>query len=479
MEIMEKYFFDKLDEYGDRTALLQDDGSRYTYHDLIMTAQKFSSMVVPRSLAFVLCTNTTGAIMGYLGFLRNKVVPVMLDADIEDALLRQLLKTYRPKYIYQPVMKTVLEDSYIDSYSCIYEENGYRLFLLSTEWQYPIYSELALLLTTSGSTGSPKFVRQSYENIQSNAEAICEYLMINASERAITNLPMHYTYGLSVIHSFLQSGASIVVTKHPVIRKEFWELVKKENVTSLAGVPYTYEVLKKIHFMDMELPHLKTLTQAGGKLPVDLHKEFAEYAKRTKKNFVVMYGQTEATARMSWLPPEKSLEKCGSIGIPIPGGSFSLIDLEGREITRPEQEGELVYHGKNVTLGYAQKADDLIKENEFLYTLNTGDIGKRDADGYYYITGRKKRFLKLHGSRVNLDEIDQLIKKQYPQMEIASAGSDEKMIIYITDEESLTEIKQFVVNTTHINAVAVEVRYTPEIPRGSNGKILYNQLKET
>ena len=472
---MKKYFFDNIEKYGEKTALLQENGKVYTYQDIAIGMQKFSSMLTARSLVFVLCTNSVGCIMGYLAFLRNRVVPVMLDADIDEGLLYTLLEIYKPQYIYQPDESG---DCYKGAYSRIYAENGYSLFCNKVDLQYPLYEELALLLTTSGSTGSPKFVRQSYENIQVNAESICEYLEINDTERAITSLPMNYTYGLSIIHTHLLKGASIVVTKLPVIRKEFWTLVSEKKVTSLAGVPYTYEVLEKMRFMDMQIPELKTLTQAGGKLPVNLHMKFAQYAERTKKKFVVMYGQAEATARMSWLPYEKSIEKCGSIGIPIPGGQFSILGIDGEEIMKAEEEGELVYRGKNVTLGYAESADDLIKPNEFNNILYTGDIAKKDVDDYYYITGRKKRFLKLYGSRVSLDEIDQLVKKEYPQADCASVGSDRKMIIYTTSKDKLAEMRKFVVDTTHINAAAVETRYISEIPRNSSGKILYNQLQE-
>lgn len=475
--MMNHCFFDKLEEFGTQKALLQDDGSSCTYHDIVMAADNLSQLLAPRSLVFVLCTNTIASITGYLSFLRCRAVPVLLAADIDDALLQTLLDIYQPGYLYCPQSREMADDILCKLDSCIYVNNGYRLLSLKKEMQYPVYDELALLLTTSGSTGSPKFVRLSYENIESNAEAICEYLEIDKTERPVTTLPMYYTYGLSVIHSHLCKGAAIVVTDKPVIRKEFWELVEKERVTSLAGVPYTYEVLKKIHFLDMELPVLKTLTQAGGKLSAGLHKEFAAYAERTDKKFIVMYGQTEATARMSYLPSEKSLEKCGSIGIPIPGGRFSLEDSDGKEVMRPDLEGELIYHGKNVALGYAGKAEDLGKENEFHYVLHTGDMAKMDAEGYYYITGRKKRFLKLYGSRVNLDEIDQIVKNRYPQIECVTVGSDRKMFIYITSEEYLAEVRKFIIHTTHINAAAVETRFIPEIPKSPVGKILYNQLK--
>jgi acyl-coenzyme A synthetase/AMP-(fatty) acid ligase len=207
----------------------------------------------------------------------------------------------------------------------------------------------------------------------------------------------------------------------------------------------------------MKLPDLRTFTQAGGKLAPELHREFAEYAQANGKRFVVMYGQTEATARMSYLPPERSLEKYGSIGIAIPGGKLELIDVNGQPITEPDVVGEMMFHGAHGT-------------------LITGDMAKMDADGYFFVVGRKKRFLKLFGNRVNLDETDRLVKRQFPDLDCASTGTDEKLRIYITDESKLDEVKHFLADTTHLNLSAFEARYIPEIPKNEAGKTLYKEL---
>ena len=239
-----------------------------------------------------------------------------------------------------------------------------------------LYGELGLLLTTSGSTGSPKFVRQSYTNILDNARSIVTYLELDETERPITTLPMNYTYGLSIINSHLLVGASILVTDKTLMEKEFWSFFKESKATSFGGVPYTYEMLDKLRFYRMELPSLRTMTQAGGKILPELHEKFAKYAKEQGKRFVVMYGQCEATARMGYLPYEKAVEKKGSMGIVIPGGKFRLIDVNGKEITDPYITGELVYEGKNVTLGYAECKDDLGKGDERGGILETGDMAQ-------------------------------------------------------------------------------------------------------
>ena len=338
-----------------------------------------------------------------------------------------------------------------------------------------MYDELALLLTTSGSTGSPKFVRQSYENVLDNARSIVQYLELDETERPITTLPMNYTYGLSIINSHLLVGASILLTEKGLMQREFWQFFKVAGATSFGGVPYTYEMLDKLRFYRMNLPSLRTMTQAGGKILPELHEKFARYAEEEGKKFVVMYGQCEATARMGYLPPERALEKKGSMGIAIPGGKFHLIDADGAQVTEPFTTGELVYEGKNVTLGYAESGEDLGKGDERYGILETGDMAQFDKDGYYYIVGRKKRFLKIYGNRVNLDEVDRLIKGSFG-IETASAGVDDHMVIFVTDGNAEQQVKDFIVEKTKLNPAAFKILTIPEIPKNDAGKTLYKEL---
>jgi acyl-coenzyme A synthetase/AMP-(fatty) acid ligase len=287
---------------------------------------------------------------------------------------------------------------------------------------------------------------------------------------------MHYTYGLSIINSHLLVGATILMTDKAMVNKQFWDYMKVEKATSFGGVPFTYELLKKIRFFKMDLPDLRYLTQAGGKLPTNLHQEFATWAAENGKKFVVMYGQTEATARMAYLPAEESLRKCGSMGKVIPGGTFILVGVDGKEITEPNQVGELVYEGDNVTLGYAECSEDLAKGDERGGRLETGDMARIDEEGFYYIVGRKKRFLKIFGNRVNLDEIDQLIKVNFEGLDCASTGVDDHMKTFITDENQVVPVRQFLSRITHLSESAFEVHAIAEIPKNEAGKTLYKDL---
>lgn len=457
------------DKFSQNQALISDSGEILSYADIHMFSDRLKKNIKERSLVFCLCENTVGSLCGYYSFIYNGIVPLMLDASIDKELLSNLIKIYEPNYLW-------INDSLLflySDYEVKFSECNYSLVHLSDK-TVELNDQLALLLTTSGSTGSPKLVRLSYENIKTNAESIVTYLNLSFEDRPITSLPMHYSYGLSVINSHLISGATILLTDKSIAQKEFWNFAKEQKASSMAGVPFTYEMLKRLRFFRMSLPDMKVLTQAGGKLSSNLVLEYAENASITGKKFIVMYGQTEATARMSYLPFESATKKYSSIGIAIPGGTFKLIDDSGVEITEPEIDGELIYSGKNVSLGYAESFEDLKKGDENKGILFTGDIARRDADGYYYITGRKKRFVKIYGSRINLDAAEQLIKEITPSC--ACVGVDDKMLIYITDITKSEQCRNFISKKTGLNNRAFEVRVIEEIPKNTSGKVLYANL---
>lgn len=464
--------------YGDKTAAIEEDGTSVTYSFLFEKAEELAKSIGNRTLIFSLCTNSIGSLTGYVACENYGIVPLLLADNLDQDLLYDLIESYHPEYIWLPEKKRKLFPNYQE----VYHSLGYVL-LETCLVPYPMYSELALLLTTSGSTGSPKLVKQSYKNIKSNTESIVEYLQLNDTERPITSLPMNYTYGLSIVNTHLYVGATLLLTDKTLMQKEFWNFFKSKKATSLAGVPYTYEMLKKLRFFQMELPSLRYMTQAGGKLSPELHKQFAEYAAVQGKRFIVMYGQTEATARMAYLPADKALEKYGSMGIAIPGGKFCLLDSHDKEIEEPDVVGELVYYGDNVTLGYAENGYGLINGDERNGRLATGDMAKRDADGFYYIVGRKKRFLKIFGNRVNLDEMERLLKREFDGMECACSGKDDNLIVYIvkTKEKNVIDkdtLRKFISLKTGINSSAFQIKMITGIPQNDAGKTLYSKLEE-
>lgn len=459
-----------LARFSDSIAIASADSKRHTYGELLAYTEKLAEQLEPRSLVFCLAQNSVGSLVGYLACTMNDTVPLLLNAGLDPELLDNLIALYQPQYLWVP------QDNIHATESCESQVDtlGYSLIRQSDNKGYPLHPDLGLLLTTSGSTGSPKLVRLTYNNLRSNAESIADYLSIDASERPITTLPMHYTFGLSIINSHLIRGATILLTNRSLMERELWSFLKTHEATSLSGIPYSFEILKKLRFFSMDLPHLTTITQAGGKLRDDLNRQFAEFCKKADKRFFVMYGQTEATARMSYLPHTESIGKLGSIGVAIPGGTFSLIDEDGNTIEKSETVGELVYRGKNVSMGYAVCGDDLAKEDENRGVLVTGDLATCDEDGFYTIVGRKKRFIKLFGNRISLDEMELLLKGMTP--DCACTGNDERMLIYITQEDLADDVRLFVAEKTGIHRSAFEVRCIDAIPKSAAGKTIYAAL---
>ena len=355
------------------------------------------------------------------------------------------------------------------------QEGDYKLIHLSNH-EHQLNEKLSLLLPTSGSTGSPKLVRHSYQNIESSALSVSSFFELDSSDRTFSFLPMYYTMGLSVIHSHLRVGATVVLVKSAMTDANFWKVLKDSNPTNLTGVPYSFEILKKMRFFRMKLSSLKFISQGGGKLPDQLYDECLKFTIDNNLKFISTYGQTEGTARMSYLEPTMAKIKKGSIGKAIPNGVLSIIDNEGLESFEGEASGELVYRGPNVTLGYANKQEDLSLGDERNNFLCTGDLVKRDADGYYFIIGRKSRFLKLYGIRVALDDIEKLVKTKF-DVDCVCGGNDQKMRVLITKSDLLKQISDFIIEKTGLFYKSIDVEFIDEIPRNETGKVIIDVSK--
>ena len=464
--------FDLL-KFKDRTAVITDRNEVITYGQLAEEVENFAAHYYG-GFVFTLCENVLGSFVGYVACMNKHIPQVLLDGSKDLELVLRLIGIYQPEYIWMPTSR-------VDEISgeTIYQYQDYSLQKMN--YAEPIADksinpELLLCLTTSGSTGSPKLVRLSEKNLQSNAESIAEYLNIDENERPVTSLPMYYSYGMSVINSHLIKGATILLTDKAVMQREFWSFIKEQKATSISGVPYTYEMLKRLRFFRMELPELKTMCQAGGKLNAAYVKEYVDFAEANGKQFIVMYGQTEAAPRMSYLPSDKAVEKNASIGIAIPGGELCVIDADGKVITEPEVDGELVYKGENVCLGYAECRADLMKGDENHGELHTGDIAKFDADGFFYITGRMKRFVKIWGNRTNLDATEQLVKAITPNC--ACGGVDDLITVFVTEDGLEEKIKALLVDKTGFNPRAFQVKKIDAIPVKTSGKIDYPELQK-
>ncbi|MED4954407.1 AMP-binding protein [Paenibacillus macerans] len=446
-------FFNIL-QYGEQCAVITEQ-RMLTYAELQALADQYGFRSDNKELVLLLCDNEIEIVAAYVAALQAKQAVMLLNASTNLELLNHIVMTYQPKWI------VALNELTFDGY----RQRG-NVLEREQHSGAAIHSELAVLLSTSGTTGSHKFVRLSYANIQSNAEAIAQYLEIDASERGILNLPLSYSYGLSILNSHFHAGAAVLLTGESVVAKTFWNFVREQQATSLPGVPFTYQMLERVGFFKMELPYLRTLTQAGGRLEERLVRLLGEYAKEQRKRFFVMYGQTEAAPRISYIPSDRVLDKPGSIGIPIPGGRLELAP----------DTGELIYYGSNVMLGYAESLADLAKGDECGGVLYTGDTATVDEEGFFTITGRMKRFIKLFGLRINLDEVERKLEALL-QQPIACVGNDDKLLVATESSQHVAEIKQHVDHLYKLHPTAYRVIVVEEIPRLANGKINYQALK--
>ncbi len=456
----------------DSVAAIDSLSNQLTYGELRHFAEETEKLMLKRSLFFMLVENNVGGIAWTMGNIISGNVPLILNAHLDLGLYDSLYEIYQPPYVCVPI---AMVDRFPYETVCTYY--GYTLLKTGNK-PCPMHKDLSHLLPTSGSTGSPKLVRHMYDNVEAAGLNISTFFELTEKDRPLMVLPLYYTMGLSMVFSHFYVGATVLITNLNMTDRNFWKFLKEEHATSFTGVPYSYEILNLMRFFRMDLPDLALLTQGGGRMPKELNLKFAEFCKEHGKKWIATYGQSECTARMAWLPAKWAVEKVGSIGRAVPNGELSLIDSDGNPITAPNTEGEMCYRGKNVTMGYARKKEDLLLGDERHGFIRTGDMAYFDEDGCYYIVGRMGRFLKLFGMRVGLDECERIIKGKYPNLECACVGTDEKMLVYLTDENYKVQVKDELVTRLKLVASSFEVRIISEIPKTEAGKILYAKLDD-
>lgn len=446
-------FARELAAHGDRVALVTPEGE-LSYRDLAEKVAATAERLGPaRRLVLLAGANRTDAVVTHLAAL-SAGHPVLLVPGDSDSTIRSLTKAYAPDVVARPDADGtwILDERHRGSV-------------------HTLHPDLALLLSTSGSTGSPKLVRLSHENLQANAESIAAYLGLDDTDRAATTLPPHYCYGLSVIHSHLVRGAGLILTERSVSEAAFWEEFRAARGTSLAGVPYTFDLLDRVGFDRMDLPHLRRVTQAGGRLAPERVTRYAESGRRAGWQLFVMYGQTEATARMAYLPPRLAAERPEAVGVPIPGGSFRLRPVDGHG----PDVGELVYSGPNVMLGYAESPADLAL-GRTVTELHTGDLARRAPDGLYEIVGRRSRFTKIFGLRIDPQRVESLLEDR--GVTAYCAGDGEALAVAALGHAAdQARIRRLVAQECGLPSRAVRVRVLDRLPRLTTGKPDYEAVR--
>ena len=335
---------------------------------------------------------------------------------------------------------------------------GGHLEVLREEPAHDLHPDLALLLSTSGSTGAAKLVRLSADNLAANAEQISDALGVRPDDCAALTLPLTYCYGLSVLTTHLAAGASVMLTDTSVVDECFWRAAAAAGVTTFPGVPHTFELLERSGFADRELPSLRYVTQAGGRMDPERVCRFAELGRRRGFDLVVMYGQSEATARMTTLPPHLAARHPDTVGVPVPGAQVDIVD------------GEVVFRGPNVMLGYAHGPDDLAL-GRTVDELHTGDLGELTSDGLLRITGRRSRFVKVLGHRVDLDVLERRLRND--GHEVRCAGRDGLLAVAALGPLPAPRreaVRRAAIQRSGVPRDAVHVVVVDEFPLLENGK---------
>jgi acyl-CoA synthetase (AMP-forming)/AMP-acid ligase II len=418
-----------------------------------------------KTLAFCFCRNDIASVVWYLAAVEAGHAVALLDDGLSAEFKARLIELYGPGLILGSAETSAASGDYNDGAPL---GDGLHLWRRKQAREEEIAPPLAVLLSTSGSTGSPKFVRLTRRNVEANARSIIAGLGIRAEDRAISSLPLHYSYGLSVLNTHLLAGATVVLTNEGLMSPGFWQVFRDKECTSFAGVPYSYQMLRRLGVEALKIPSLRTMTQAGGKLHTDLAAQFHQTMAERGGRFFVMYGQTEATARIAILPHDRLPEKLGSAGLAIAGGSLHIDAADG-------QSGELIYDGPNVMLGYANGREDLALGDVMQGRLPTGDLARLDAQGFVYIEGRMKRDAKLFGLRINLDEIESMLRVHGPTAVISAA---DKLLIFCEhgDEESHARYRMDLAAKLKVNHRALEFHRLEHIPMTTSGKVDYQAL---
>jgi acyl-coenzyme A synthetase/AMP-(fatty) acid ligase len=451
----------------DQIAATDDQENQISYGELVEFSTKLEKVITTRSIVFHFSENSVASLSFYVACMQIKAVPLLLSPQTDIGLINDLVKKYQPNYIFAPQRICHYFQGQV-----LNETDGYKLIKLSDEL-HQLQIDLSLLLPTSGSTGSPKLVRHSYQNLESSAESVSELFDLDKSDKSFSFLPMFYTMGLSIINSHLKVGATVTLVKSAMTDASFWNVLKASKPTNITGVPYSFEILKKLRFFRMKIPSLKFISQGGGKLSDEVYEDCVNFASANNIKFIPTYGQTEGTARMAYLDYTMVETKKGSIGKSIPKGILSIKNENGVESYRGQASGEMIYRGPNVTLGYAYNINDFNLEDERQNVLYTGDIVTRDLDGFYFIIGRKNRFLKLYGIRVALDEIEKMVTSCF-NLECVCGGNDQQMIVLITNPDLNKSVSDFIVTKTGLFHQSFVVEYVKEIPRNETGKVIFH-----
>ena len=333
-------FLSEIKKFSSSTIFIDENNEEIKYFEILKLNSEINKIVKKKSLIFIVSENSIESLTGYVSILISKALIMPINDQISNLDFEILRKKYQPNYIW--CHKNFLEDNLIKFFKPILKFKNYLLMESVDKKEYPIKYSLKILLSTSGSLGEPKCVKLTSKNLKYNTISIDKYLNLKPKDRTITSLPWSYSYGMSIINTHIYKGASILVTKKSLLDKEFWNLLTFGKVTNFNGVPFLYEIIKKIGFEKLFNSKLRFITQAGGKMNINLFQEIIKLCTKKKIKLFSMYGQTEASPRMSFIEKTRKKTEANCIGKSVFGGSFYLRDKNHKKVKEIRQEGELI-----------------------------------------------------------------------------------------------------------------------------------------
>ncbi|MCK6503482.1 AMP-binding protein [Myxococcota bacterium] len=455
--------------HGVRPALWHE-GRVITHEELADAVEALAGSLRDRGPGLVLafCRGRPGTVLGLLAARAAGLPVALVDANLAAPQRRALVEAYRPEWI----LDDRPEDDAVERLPVEDAVLGRRP---GPPGPAP-HPDLALLLSTSGTTGSPKLVRLSAAAVAHNARAIAAALDLGPEERALQALPLHYSYGLSVLHSHLVAGGSVALTERSPMERGWWQDLADAGCTSLPGVPTGWRHLLRLGLLDRAPPGLRTCTQAGGRLEPERVRLLASWAAARGGDLRVMYGQTEATARIAVMPPGASLRRPEAAGRVLAGGALWIEAPGSAGPERPPEVGEVVYRGPNVMMGYARRRADLARGDELQGVLRTGDLGRLDEAGLLVLAGRRSRLAKVHGLRLELDEVEALLQPHGPTA--ALEGDDELVLACAWGSPAeLGALAPTLAVRLRLPAAALRLVHLDALPLSASGKIDYPALR--
>jgi acyl-CoA synthetase (AMP-forming)/AMP-acid ligase II len=496
------------DRYPDKEAVF-DTKNRFSFEQIELQANSFANWLININMnkgdrIAILSANSVEYIIAYYGVLKSGCIAVPLNTGLEVLDLRLMINDCQARVLiyekkFNRVVQSLLKESGHQPEIVVGIDLGNEVVAGSiyTSWEAIVSTfsqsrpeidmidlDTASIIYTSGSTGKPKGVMLTHINILSNTRSILAYLRLNRDDRCMVVLPFYYVYGKSLLNTHFAVSGSVVIDNRLVFPNSVLKNMIKEEVTGFAGVPSTFSfLLNQSSFAKMTFPHLRYITQAGGHMTAEVKRRLREILP--DKSIYIMYGATEASARLAYLEPDQMKHRINSFGKAIPNVRMAVLKEDGREAQAGE-EGEIVARGSNIMLGYwnAPTDTDKVLRNGWYFT---GDLGCRDEAGFFYHTGRKRDMIKVGIYKISANEIEEVLY-QYP-------GVHEAAVVGVSDDIDGEAIRAFVVPISQGTVepddlirfcreslpwykIPKDIIFVGQLPKSEAGKILKKSLIE-